>query len=83
MNETEQQRLANLEAEVKELKTIVGGKQNETYYTVKQVAQMLGIGAGGVNDHIRKGNLLAKGRRCKKIAETELNKFINQRKNKI
>lgn len=76
-----QQQVITLQSTVNHLQEVVTGKQSEKYYTVAQVATLLGLKPCGVNFHIREGNLKASGgkRRYKTISETELNNFIASR----
>ncbi len=72
-----EERVSFLQKAYNELKELVTGQQSEPTFTVKQVAIKLGISANGVNWHIREGNIKAKGKRYKKIKESDLQNYIN------
>lgn len=71
-----EQDVTKLKVTVNELTELVKGS-TEKLYTVPQVAELLGLKPSGVNWHIRAGNLIASGKRYKKIKESELHKFIS------
>jgi hypothetical protein len=77
--ETEIQELQNkveiLESKYNGLIEQLQQKQIEKLLTVNQVAIMLGLKPQGVNYHIRKGNIKAIGKRCKKISEAEVLRY--------
>lgn len=79
-----QEDIRYLTGEIKKIKEVITPKENETTYSTEQVATLLGISKAGVNFHIRKGNLKAKGDkgRCKEITESELNRYIKTHKAK-
>jgi hypothetical protein len=74
--ETLKQEVSELKSQVLQLKETVTGQLIEKRFTVAQVAAKLGLTPNGVNFHIRQGNIKALGKRCKKILESELNRYI-------
>lgn len=71
-----EKKVAALEARIEE--TFLA--KEEKNYSVAQVATLLGLKSCGVNYHIRSGNLIASGKRYKKIKESDLNRFIELNK---
>lgn len=78
--ETEIQELQNkvevLEAKYNHIVEQLQQKQVEKLLTVNQVAIRLNLTPQGVNYHIRKGSIKAIGKRCKKITEAEVLRYI-------
>ncbi|HEX7412801.1 MAG TPA: hypothetical protein VF411_02060 [Bacteroidia bacterium] len=65
-----------LSNKIVELESKLQQQQKEKTFTVKEAAKSLSLTPSGVNYHIRKGNLKAMGKRCKKICEYDLLRFM-------